>query len=495
MDRPTLQGQLKWGDDILVSDIKVGDYLDRPKRLGGEEGPISGKIKKVNPKTIVIETIYGAWGGQAGTPMDITLKKASVDQQGNYIGRGTLVHEINPNIHPVQQPRGKAPSDKIAVEDDLIQRVTEGSLSAYSTTSFTKEQKNALARLIRRGKIVKVEQPMYSGPGNRYRYMVPGVAYDALGKMVDKSNYPVNMKWDDMHVQAREELLSGAGFNTKLATKKWSELEPWEQELLKESLEGRSKGKVKLETALNTENKNNKAPWEMTREEWRDAKQPSYEFYKEMGWPEGYVYDREPGYRYGTSHLGWIKTAIHKGKKVPDEILRMYPQLLDDEAIRVLKPEAYKQIEKAIGKTKSDWHDEYRETEEKWWAAEKEHGKDSAEAKRLHDSLEEMLDESQARFKRRQKIEGKKGLDALAEANDGTSLQSIESNRSALSQSSDERQEHSLIIEPDDPRVSTWKRDPGRMDVRGIDTPARGTKRTKHKHDRKSPLTSLQGTR
>ncbi|KKN59666.1 hypothetical protein LCGC14_0539930 [marine sediment metagenome] len=55
-------------------------------------------------------------------------------------------------------------------------------------------------------------------------------------------------------------------------------------------------------------------------------------------------------------------------------------------------------------------------------------------------------------------------------------LQDIHDSRSDLSQSSDERQEHSLVIEPDDPRVETWKRDPGRMDVQGIDTPSKGGK-------------------
>jgi hypothetical protein len=59
-----------------------------------------------------------------------------------------------------------------------------------------------------------------------------------------------------------------------------------------------------------------------------------------------------------------------------------------------------------------------------------------------------------------------------------TTLQSIESSRSPLSQSSDERQEHSLILDADDPKVEKWKRDPGMADVRGIDTPKRGKKKT-----------------
>jgi len=52
-------------------------------------------------------------------------------------------------------------------------------------------------------------------------------------------------------------------------------------------------------------------------------------------------------------------------------------------------------------------------------------------------------------------------------------LQSVHASRSSLSQSSDERQEHSRILDPDDPGVEAWKRDPGRADIRGIDTPPR----------------------
>ncbi len=52
-----------------------------------------------------------------------------------------------------------------------------------------------------------------------------------------------------------------------------------------------------------------------------------------------------------------------------------------------------------------------------------------------------------------------------------TELQTIHDSRSELSQSSDERQEHSVVVEPDDPAVERWLKDSGRMDVHGIDTP------------------------
>jgi len=59
------------------------------------------------------------------------------------------------------------------IEEYLLQRAAEGSLSAYSTTHFTPEQNKALKRMVRQGKILKVEMPLYSGPGNRYRYILP----------------------------------------------------------------------------------------------------------------------------------------------------------------------------------------------------------------------------------------------------------------------------------------------------------------------------------
>lgn len=69
-----------------------------------------------------------------------------------------------------------------------------------------------------------------------------------------------------------------------------------------------------------------------------------------------------------------------------------------------------------------------------------------------------------------------------------------ESSRSLLSQSSDERQEHSLTLDPDDPKVEIWKRDPGRADVKGIDTPHR-TKKTLRKRKPSKTDTTVRGLR
>ncbi len=76
------------------------------------------------------------------------------------------------------------------------------------------------------------------------------------------------------------------------------------------------------------------------------------------------------------------------------------------------------------------------------------------------------------------------------------SLQSVEESRSARSRESDERQEHSLIVDPDDQRVEQWMRELGRMDVRGIDTPKRrsgGRRKTSRRS--KDTLTKLGGVR
>ncbi|MDG6912624.1 MAG: hypothetical protein JRN35_06025 [Nitrososphaerota archaeon] len=88
-------------------------------------------------------------------------------------------------------------------------------------------------------------------------------------------------------------------------------------------------------------------------------------------------------------------------------------------------------------------------------------------------------------------------LEDLAK-NGEASLQSVESSRSARSRESDERQSNSLTVSPDDPRTKRWKRDPGSMDVEGIDTPKTKykpvtKKRKSHRHN--PPQAGLGRTR
>jgi len=69
-----------------------------------------------------------------------------------------------------------------------------------------------------------------------------------------------------------------------------------------------------------------------------------------------------------------------------------------------------------------------------------------------------------------------------------SALQAIEDARSPRSKSSDESQSNLDTIEPDDPRVESWIRDQGRMDVVGIDTPRKD-------RSKKSTRKSKQGAK
>jgi len=60
-------------------------------------------------------------------------------------------------------------------------------------------------------------------------------------------------------------------------------------------------------------------------------------------------------------------------------------------------------------------------------------------------------------------------------------LQAIHESRSPRSKSADESQSNAVTIEPDDPRVDIWMRDPGGADVRGIDTPRKSSVRKPRK--------------
>ncbi len=71
-----------------------------------------------------------------------------------------------------------------------------------------------------------------------------------------------------------------------------------------------------------------KEPWQMTREEFVNAKLPSYEWFKEFGWPEGYEYNKSLEYRRATGHAGILVSAFHQHKPIPSNVLMDYPDLL-----------------------------------------------------------------------------------------------------------------------------------------------------------------------
>jgi len=71
-------------------------------------------------------------------------------------------------------------------------------------------------------------------------------------------------------------------------------------------------------------------------------------------------------------------------------------------------------------------------------------------------------------------------------------LQAIHDARTDRAKAADERLQHSVVIEPDDPRADVWKRDPGRMDVRGVDTPRKSKARKRKTSHRSSPSGGMQ---
>jgi len=61
---------------------------------------------------------------------------------------------------------------------------------------------------------------------------------------------------------------------------------------------------------------------------------------------------------------------------------------------------------------------------------------------------------------------------------DQSTLEKKQADRTTLSQASDKAKKHSIIITPDDPRAKKWIKDPGTMDILGVDSPASVTKAT-----------------
>ena len=56
----------------------------------------------------------------------------------------------------------------------------------------------------------------------------------------------MTLHWDILDEQSREELLSGACMNSRMAKYEWGEMATWMQLSISESLAVRSKGLVKL---------------------------------------------------------------------------------------------------------------------------------------------------------------------------------------------------------------------------------------------------------
>ena len=159
-----------------------------------------------------------------------------------------------------------------------------------------------------------------------------------------------------------------------------------------------------------------KEPWQMTIKQYEKDMRDYWAGTRGTG-PGSRSLPEDMAERFREYHRGLIEQALSEGKPVPAEVLADYPDLKKQAEV-----EAKKQFE---GK----------------WA--KAYGG---------------------------RPETVKGSTAKAEK-ELAKLQAIHDSRSPRSRESDERQSNADTIEPDDPRVDIWERDPGRMDVAGIDTP------------------------
>ncbi|KKK79405.1 hypothetical protein LCGC14_2833870 [marine sediment metagenome] len=54
----------------------------------------------------------------------------------------------------------------------------------------------------------------------------------------------MNLHWDTLHEQSREEILANACINTRFAHYEWDEMELWIQQIIKANMQFRSRGTV-----------------------------------------------------------------------------------------------------------------------------------------------------------------------------------------------------------------------------------------------------------
>lgn len=83
-DRPKLNSGYSYGEDMGLSDLRVGQVMHIPGN--SRRGTIQGTITKIKPKNIDYETDY------MGKPMTLTTSKD--DLKGGYVASGKKVHKI-----------------------------------------------------------------------------------------------------------------------------------------------------------------------------------------------------------------------------------------------------------------------------------------------------------------------------------------------------------------------------------------------------------------
>jgi len=160
-----LEGEVGKGI-VVVRDVPDPYHIVRVTQKG-EHYPIM--VKGINCKTGKLDTLI--------THSDRTFVDDWVKSQGYKVEpiEVTDSEQAERRVMDDSEAISKAVKQKepSEVEQYLIERAAEGSLSPYSTIHFTDEQNKALKRLVKKGIILKAEEAYYSGPGNRYRYILP----------------------------------------------------------------------------------------------------------------------------------------------------------------------------------------------------------------------------------------------------------------------------------------------------------------------------------
>jgi len=240
-----------------------------------------------------------------------------------------------------------------------------------------------------------------------------------------------------------------------------------------------------------------KEPWMMTKGEWDAAHlvsvktenkalkvMPSSPLQKSLSWatPErirleyGAGTQAKPYQSRGftvTSHKDVITKALSEGKPVPPEVLRDYPDLQSIMPQRVIAPfdaPVFGMKKGAQGQIVKRYQSVNGELVDVQWSDRTSKGLPSI----IFRSLDSVV---------------------VAQVKQAApELQSFEDSRSARSRESDERLVNSVTLDPDDPAVSRWLKDPGGADIRGIDTP-RKKRRVKPAARRREGSTEVRGMR
>jgi hypothetical protein len=257
-----------------------------------------------------------------------------------------------------------------------------------------------------------------------------------------------------------------------------------------------------------------KEPWQMTREEYRDygsklynklknekyVNSPFHAYSEDVPheWFEESM-DKYPDNSVNQDHYRVVKKALSEGKTIPPEVLRDYPDL----QLKTAKPKKRTMVEQHLDRV--IWFGGFpmRRGDVMTYMGEVAKSQDPKNWLRLRDAG--LLGNYQYNEQHGYPPEGTEPISLsdfrkIVDKEDSVSLQTIEDSRSARAKESDERQSNAITIESDDPKVERWERDPGSMDIQGIDTPkkhkptARKSK-TRKTQKRSNPGTELRGMR